>query len=82
MVRSLKIGIKTNPYNLGNPQENSIIERINQVLGNLVNTYKLHEIYVYDANLWMGILAAAAFEVQSIYHMNKGKSTSYMIFGQ
>ena len=35
--------------------------KINKVLGNLVQTYNPHEIYVDDADPWTGILAAAAF---------------------
>ena len=54
-------GIKTNPYYSGNPQVNANIERIHQVLGNLVRTYNLHGKYVDDAEPWMGILAAASF---------------------
>ena len=45
----------------------STIERINKVLGNLVKTYNLHETYAYDANPWIGILAAADLTVRSTY---------------
>ena len=55
--------IKTKPYSPGNPQANTIIERIHQVLGSLVRTYNLQEIYVYDSDPWMGILAPESFAV-------------------
>ena len=57
-------GIKTNPYSHGKPQSNTIIERINQVLGKLVHTYNPQETYVDDADPWMGILAAEYFTVR------------------
>ena len=71
--------IKTNPDSSGNPQENANMEIINQVLGNLVQTCKLHETYVGDTDPWMVILAAAAFAVRSTYHRNKGKSRVQLV---
>ena len=56
-------GIKTKPDSPGIPQSNKKIDRINQVLGNLVRTYNLQETYVDDAEPWMGILVAADFVV-------------------
>ena len=56
-------GIKTNLDSPGNPQANKTIERIHQVLGNLVRTYNLQETYVDDADPWIGILVAEAFAV-------------------
>ena len=47
-----------------NPQENAIIDRINQVLGNLLRKLNLQEKYVADAEPWMGILEEAAFTLQ------------------
>ena len=57
--------INTKPDSPRNPHVNATIERIHQVLGNLVRTYNLQETYVDDADPFMGILAAAAFEVRS-----------------
>ena len=56
-------GIKTKTASQGNPQANATIDRIHQVLENILRTYNLQETYVYDADTWMGILAAAAFVV-------------------
>ena len=67
-------GIKTKPAYPGNPQTNSTIERIHQVLGNLVRAYNLHEKYVYDAEPRTGILLAATFVVQPTYDTNKENS--------
>ena len=46
-------------------------DRDHKALGNLVRYYNMQETYVDDAESWMGILAAAAFAVQSTYHWNK-----------
>ena len=60
---------------------NANIDRIYQLLGNLVHTYNLQETYVDDADPFMGILNAAAFAVQSTYHSTKYKSLGQLVFG-
>ena len=70
------------PESPGNIQVNATIERIHQVLGNLVRTYNLQEIYVDDADPFMGILNRSAFAVQSTYHRKKGKSPGQLVFGR
>ena len=51
--------IKANPRTSVNPTSNVAMERIHQVLGNLVWTYNITETYVDEYYLWLGILAAA-----------------------
>ena len=63
--------INAKPHSSRIPQANVAIERINQVLVNLVRTYNLHEKYTNDADPWMGILAADDFVVCSTYHHTK-----------
>ena len=63
----------TKTYSPRNPQADATIERLHQVLGNLVRIYNLQETYVNDAEPFMGILAAAAFTVRSMYHRTKKK---------
>ena len=76
-----KYGINIKPASSGNPYVSVIIDRIHQVLGNLVRTYNLQETYVDDSETWMGILAAAAFSVRYTYHTTKGKSPGQIFFG-
>ena len=61
---------------------NAIVERIHQVIRNLVRTYNIQETYVDDSGPWMGILTSAAFAVHSTYHTTKGKSRGQIVFGQ
>ena len=58
-------GIKTKTASSRNPQANTIIERIHQVLGNIIRSFNLHDTYVDEADPWMGILAAVAFVVRA-----------------
>ena len=77
-----KYVIKTKPASYRNPQANATIERIHQVLGNLIRCFNLHDTYVYDADPWMVILASAALAVQSTYHRTKQKNPGQLIFGR
>ena len=61
---------------------NVTIDRIHQVLGNLVLTYNPHETHVDDSDLWMEILVSAAFEVRSMYHRTKGKIPGQLVFSR
>ena len=51
---------------LGNPMSNAILERINQVLGNLMRTLNVQQTYVEKNDPLIGILVAAAFGIFSI----------------
>ena len=54
------------PITSRNTMYNAVLERINQVLGNLVWTFNIStQTYVDENVLWMGILSAAAFVIRS-----------------
>ena len=61
---------------------NTTIERIYQILGNLLYKYKLQETYLYDADSRMEILVEYAFMVRATYHSNKIKSPGQLVFNQ
>ena len=52
----------------GNPQDNSIIEQIHQVLENLIRTFELDKNDVDEDDPWKEILAASNFSIRSIFH--------------
>ena len=67
---------------MGNPTSNSILERIHQVLGNLLRTFRIQQTYVDKNNLLTGILAAAEFAILSTTNIQKGYSPRQLIFGR
>ena len=75
-------GIKAKPASPGNPQANVIVERIHQVLGDILCTFNLQEIYLDEADQWMGIIAAEVFVVRSTYHTTKGGIPGQLVFGR
>ncbi len=61
-------GVTRKPITTRNPQANAIIERVHQVIANIIRTYELQDNYLDEANPWKGILSATAFAVRSTFH--------------
>ena len=59
---------------------NVILERIHQVLGNLVRTCNITQTYVDEYEPWSGILAAASFAILSTTNSLKGYSPVQLVF--
>ena len=60
---------------------NVILERIYQVLGNLVRTSNIQQTHVDENEPWMSIFAAAVFAIRSTTNTQKGYSPFQLIFG-
>ena len=75
-------GIKRKPITVRNPQANAIVERIHQVIGNIIRTFELQDNYLDEDNPWKGILSATAFAVRSTYHMTLQKTPGQLVFGR
>ena len=74
--------ISSKQITLGNPISNTVLQRIHQVLGNLIRNFnKPTQIYVDKDDPWTGILAAAAFAIRSTTNRQKGYSLGQLIFG-
>ena len=61
-------GIKGKPITVRNPKANAIVERVHQVIGNIIRTFELESNYLDEDNPWKGILSATAFAVRSTFH--------------
>ena len=57
--------IKIKPITVRNPQANAIVERIHQVIANMIRTFELETNYLDEDDPWKGILSATAFAVRS-----------------
>jgi transposase InsO family protein len=53
-------GVKAKPITVRNPQANVIVERVHQVIGNIIRTFELQNNYLDDNDPWKGILSATA----------------------
>ena len=65
-----------------NPQSNSILEIIQQLIVNLVSTFDLQNKYLDKDEPWSGLLAATAFAVQIIYHTTPQSTPGQLVFGR
>ena len=73
-------GIKCKPLTVRNPQANAIVERIHQVIGNIIRTFDLENNYLNKKDLFKGVLAAASFAVRSMYHTTLKKMPGQLVF--
>src|SRR5688572_25957342 len=74
-------GIKAKLITEKNPIANAIVERIHQVIGNIIRTFDLEANYLDNDNPWRGILAATTFAVRSTYHTTLRKMPGQLVFG-
>ena len=69
--------------NYGNSQTNSILERIHQVISNLVHTFDFKNNYLSwdDYDPWSGSLSAMNFAVRGTYHTTLHSTPGQLVFG-
>ena len=72
--------IKRKPITTRNPQANAIVERIHQVVGNMIRTHKVQ--HSTEENPWAGVLAAVAYAVRSTYHTTLQATPGQLVFGR
>jgi transposase InsO family protein len=72
--------IKAKPVR--NPQANAIVERVHQVIGNIIRTFELESNYLDEEDPWKGILSATAFAVQSTFHTTLRNTPGQLVFGR
>ena len=66
-----------------NPQANSILERIHQVIGNMIKTFQIYDREdLEEQDPWSGILAAIMFGVRATYHTTLEATPSQLVFGR
>ena len=61
-------GVQPKPITVRNPQANAIVERVHQVIGNIIRTFELEHNYMDDDNPWKGILSATACALYLPYY--------------
>ena len=75
-------GVKPKPITVRNPQANAIVERVHQVIGNIIRTFELENNYLDETNPWKGILSATAFAVRSTFHTTLQNTPGQLVFGR
>ena len=75
-------GIKAKPITVRNPQSNAIVERVHQVIGNIIRTFELESNYMDEKDPWKGILSATAFAIRSTFHTTLKNTPGQIVFGR
>ena len=75
-------GVKAKPITVRNPQANAIVERVHQVIANIIRTFELENNYLDEADPWKAILSATAFAVRSTYHTTLQSTPGQLVFGR
>ena len=75
-------GVKAKPITVRNPQANAIVERVHQVIGNIIRTFELETNYLDEVDPWKGILSATAFAVRSTFHTTLRNTPGQLVFGR
>ena len=75
-------GVKPKPISVRNPQANAIVERVHQVIGNIIRTFELENNYIDEEDPWKGILSATAFAVRSTFHTTLRNTPGQLVFGR
>ena len=65
-----------------NPQSNGIIERVHQVLGNMLRTMELEEEELDKQRPFEPFLAAAAYAIRSTFHTTLEATPAELVFGR
>ena len=76
-------GIKKRGISPRNPQANSILERIHQVIGNMIKTFQIYDREdLEEQDPWSGILAPIMFGVRATYHTTLEATPAQLVFGR
>ncbi len=65
-----------------NPQANAILERVHQTIGNIIQTFEVHDSDLTIDNPWDGILSATMFALRATYHTTLQATPMQLIFGR
>ena len=75
-------GLKTKTGTSYNPQSNGVIERVHQVLGDMLRTFELEERDLDTKDPFGSFLSAAAYAIRSTYHTVLEASPAELVFGR
>ena len=75
-------GIKPRRTTIKNPQDNSILERVHQVLGNMLRCKNISNLDLEGDDPWTALLSSPAFSMIETHHTTIGASPDQVGFGR
>ena len=76
------LAIKPTPTTIKNPQANAILERVHQVLGDMLHTKNLQSYDFDDIDPWSELLALVAWAIYCTHHTTLQTSLVQLVFNQ
>ena len=75
-------GIRRKPTTIKNPQANSILERVHQVVANMLRCKNIPDLTVNTEDPWTDILSSVAFAIRSTHHSTLDATPAQLIYGR
>ena len=77
-------GVKPKPTTVKNPQANGILERVHQVLSNMIRASNVENTYidVDSENPFQELLASVAYAIRSTYHTTLKATPAQLVYGR
>ena len=73
-------GMNKKPNTAFNPQSNGIVERVHQVLNDMLRTFDLENQQLDSKEPWTRFLAATAFAIRSTFHTTLGATPAQLVY--
>ena len=74
--------ILCNSISTRNSRASAIVERVHQIVGDIIQTFNIQEINLGNEKPWEGILLSILFTIWSIMHTTIQHTLSQMVFGR
>jgi len=74
--------MKKKPSTSYNPQSNGIIERVHQVLNDILRTFELEKKELDERDPWGQFLSTVGFAIRSSYHTTLGATPGQLVYGR
>ena len=75
-------GVKPKPTTIKNPQANSVLERVHQVLGDMLQARNVKGLNLDTDDPWSEVLASVAYAIRSTYHTTLEATPAQLVFGR
>ena len=75
-------GLNKRPTTVKNPQANGIIERVHQVINNMIRCFELDKLDLDPNDPFLDIVARISWAVRSTYHTTLQASPGQLVFGR
>ena len=74
--------MKPKPTTIENPQSNAIVEKVQQVIGDMLRTHNLNEYNFDEVDSWGPTVQDVAYVIRATHHITTKASPCQLVFGR